>query len=154
MIVAVFNDNVLITMASDIYSKYMVEAYSLNACESSYNKSRLSQYKLERDLLLYGCPCTEINKTPTIMPCNEEIPEEPIIITTDCQACVYVHIQTTAKDTWNVIYGLGYKPNVTIVMINGDGTEVEIKAQVVYTEDMNSLSIRFSEPVAGKAYLS
>jgi hypothetical protein len=61
----------------------------------------------------------------------------------------YEHDQQAATATWTVTHNMGKFPNVTIVDSNGD----EIVANVSYVSN-NQLTISFSSPFSGKAYLN
>jgi hypothetical protein len=61
----------------------------------------------------------------------------------------YVHNQGAAITEWQVTHNLNFYPNVTIV--DSSGTIVE--AEVTYTNP-TVLSLTFSAPLSGKAYLS
>lgn len=61
----------------------------------------------------------------------------------------YVHDQVMPSDTWIVIHDLGGYPNVTSV----DTAGTVIIGGVVY-DSVNQLTLTFSLPVNGKAYVS
>jgi len=62
---------------------------------------------------------------------------------------VYTHNQSALSPTWYVAHNLGYNPNVTVV----DSAGTHLEADLWYN-NLNSLEIRFSIGVSGKAYLS
>lgn len=63
----------------------------------------------------------------------------------------YVHNQAVASTVWTISNPLGYYPNITIVDNNG----LVINAQIEYdASDFISIILTFSEPVAGRAFLS
>lgn len=62
---------------------------------------------------------------------------------------VYTHNQSALSPTWYVAHNLGYNPNVTVV----DSAGTHLEADIWYN-NLNSLEIRFSIGVSGKAYLS
>lgn len=61
----------------------------------------------------------------------------------------YTHNQSGASDTWVVNHNLGFFPNV----MSFDTTGEEIVGQVIHNT-INQLTIVFSAPVSGSAYLS
>lgn len=61
----------------------------------------------------------------------------------------YRHIQSTASNTWTVTHNLNFYPNVTIYDSAGSMVEGSIDHQ-----NATSLTITFSGPISGKAYLS
>lgn len=61
----------------------------------------------------------------------------------------YIHDQGSPASTWSVTHNLGYYPNVAVV----DSGGTEVIGEVTYA-DSNSLTISFSSPFGGKAYLS
>lgn len=62
---------------------------------------------------------------------------------------VYEHNQSAVASTWYVNHNLGYNPNVTVL----DSAANHIEAEIWYN-NVNSLEIRFSVGISGKAYLS
>lgn len=61
----------------------------------------------------------------------------------------YVHTQSVPSATWNVIHGLGYYPNVSIV----DSANTQVIGDVDYV-DANTIILTFRGGFSGKAYLS
>lgn len=61
----------------------------------------------------------------------------------------YVHEQQVASQTWVVTHNMGKRPSVTIV----DTADDEVIGQVKFNSD-NQLTIYFSSPISGKAYLN
>lgn len=61
----------------------------------------------------------------------------------------YVHDQQAASATWTVVHNMGKKPSVSIV----DTADDEVIGQVTYNSN-NQLTIAFSAPTSGKAYLN
>lgn len=61
----------------------------------------------------------------------------------------YEHNQSAVSTVWYVTHNLGYNPNVTVM----DSASTIIEAELWYN-DTNSLEIRFSHGISGKAYLS
>jgi hypothetical protein len=61
----------------------------------------------------------------------------------------YVFSQTSPASTWTITHRLGKYPSVTVVDEGG----VTVLAEVTFI-DLISLTVTFSEPVAGKAYLN
>jgi hypothetical protein len=65
------------------------------------------------------------------------------------QTIAYHHTQNTSSNTWVINHGLNFFPNVTVADSSGSLCEGEI----AYT-DNDSLTITFSKPFSGVAYLS
>jgi len=61
----------------------------------------------------------------------------------------FVHTQSAASDTWTITHNLEFFPNVTVQDSGGSTVEGEI----VYNTN-NTLTVTFSSPISGKAYLS
>jgi len=61
----------------------------------------------------------------------------------------YAHNQTIASDAWVVNHDLNKYPSVTITDSANDQVEGEI-----HYNGVNSLTVTFSAPFAGKAYLN
>ncbi len=61
----------------------------------------------------------------------------------------YVHDQQTASSSWVVVHNMGKKPSVSIV----DTADDEVIGKVTYNSN-NQLTITFSAPTSGKAYLN
>ena len=62
---------------------------------------------------------------------------------------VYIHDQTIASTTWVVTHNLNGFPNVTVV----DSAGTEVVGTVTYNSD-DQITLEFSAPFSGKAYLS
>jgi hypothetical protein len=60
----------------------------------------------------------------------------------------YIHYQTTASNVWNVQYALQFKPNITVVDLNGKVIEGD------YEYITNAIIATFSQSITGAAYLS
>jgi hypothetical protein len=61
----------------------------------------------------------------------------------------YAHDQSVASASWVITHNLGKYPSVTITDSAGDEVEGEVRYNGV-----NSLTVKFSAPFAGKAYLN
>lgn len=61
----------------------------------------------------------------------------------------YEHVQSEAFAVWTITHGLGFRPNVRVL----DATGSTIEGDVAYV-DANQLTITFSLPLTGTAYLS
>lgn len=61
----------------------------------------------------------------------------------------YVHEQDVPSSAWSITHGLGYHPNVSVV----DSAGTEVVGLVKYTST-DTLTVTFSAPFGGKAYLS
>lgn len=64
-------------------------------------------------------------------------------------ATSHAHDQSIASATWNITHNLNKYPSVTITDSAGD----EVEGEVRYN-GANSLTVKFSAPFAGKAYLN
>ncbi len=64
-------------------------------------------------------------------------------------ASSYTHNQILSSDTWPVIHNLGFHPNVSVV----DSAGSVVLGSVDYT-GLNTMTLRFSAPFSGSAYLS
>jgi hypothetical protein len=62
---------------------------------------------------------------------------------------IYVHNQDTSSNTWNISHNLDYYPNVEIV----DSAGNVVIGDIQYI-DLNNIIINFTDPFAGKAFLS
>ena len=61
----------------------------------------------------------------------------------------YIHTQETSNTIWNISHNLNIYPNVTVI----NSTGASIVGDITYTST-TSLTLTFSAPVTGKAYLS
>ena len=61
----------------------------------------------------------------------------------------YVHNQSTPTTVWNVAHNLNKRPSVGIVTSAGDEVEGDVKHI-----DNNNITITFSSPFGGKAYIN
>lgn len=61
----------------------------------------------------------------------------------------YLHNQAVASDTWTIVHNLAKYPSVTVVDSAGD----EVEGSVNYIS-ANQLTVTFSAPFSGKAYLN
>ena len=61
----------------------------------------------------------------------------------------YEHQQTTAATRWSIMHLMHYEPQVRVINTAGN----TVRGAVTYSNNDN-LSIDFSEPIAGTAYLS
>jgi hypothetical protein len=62
----------------------------------------------------------------------------------------YVHTQNVASSSWSVTHGLGFIPNITVI----DSAGSVVEGSYIYSEDGNTVTLTFSSPFSGKAYLS
>jgi hypothetical protein len=62
----------------------------------------------------------------------------------------YVHTQNVASSSWSVTHGLGFIPNITVI----DSAGSVVEGSYTYSEDGNTVTLTFSSPFSGKAYLS
>lgn len=61
----------------------------------------------------------------------------------------YIHKQSEASSKWTIEHNLGRNPSVTIV----DSAGTEVYGDVQYVND-NVITVSFSAPFGGKAYLN
>jgi hypothetical protein len=61
----------------------------------------------------------------------------------------YVHDQQVASASWVILHNMGKKPSVSIV----DTADDEVIAKVTYNSN-NQVTLTFSSPISGKAYLN
>jgi hypothetical protein len=61
----------------------------------------------------------------------------------------YAHEQAIAAATWGITHNMNKYPSVTVTDSAGDQVEGE-----VHYNGLNSLTLKFSAPFAGKAYLN
>lgn len=61
----------------------------------------------------------------------------------------YEHTQLGVSNTWIITHNLGFNPSVSVV----DSSGTSIEAEIWYT-NINTLEVRFSSGISGKAYLS
>jgi hypothetical protein len=61
----------------------------------------------------------------------------------------YLHEQAVAASSWAVTHGMGKYPSVTVI----DSTGEEVEGEVQYT-GLNTLTIKFSAPFAGKSFFN
>jgi len=98
------------------------------------------------DQLIRAVPATSLTFAPT----SE-------ITATNVQAAIeqvrslskYVHVQSLPSTSWVITHNLKFFPNVSIV----DSAETHVIGEVVYNS-LNQLTVGFTSPFSGKAYLS
>jgi hypothetical protein len=61
----------------------------------------------------------------------------------------HIHNQTLSSSTWNITHNLNKYPSVSVV----DSSNEEVIGEVVYVNS-NSLTVKFSAPFSGKAFLN
>lgn len=61
----------------------------------------------------------------------------------------YEHTQSSTSDTWVIVHNLAKRPSVTVV----DSAETIIVGEVQY-DSMNQITLRFTTPITGKAYIN
>jgi hypothetical protein len=67
----------------------------------------------------------------------------------DPTSLAYAHTQNVASQTWTIVHGLNFIPNITVV--DSGGTVVEGSYNY---PDANTVVLSFSSAFSGKAYLS
>jgi hypothetical protein len=67
----------------------------------------------------------------------------------DPDSIAYHHVQGLSSSTWDVVHGLGFHPNVTVMDSAGSMVEGELEHL-----SKNQLRVTFSAPISGNAYLS
>ncbi len=110
--------------AGMVYSKYQVDAYGIKPTPPNYDKDLLEDLKLKRDVI--SNKIVEYMKTPA-----------------------FEFNQTEEEDTWTIIHELGYDPKVLAV----DRNDKQIEGIIMYTITGNTLTITFTLPICGKAFL-
>ena len=63
----------------------------------------------------------------------------------------YIHEQTIASDTWDVMHTLGTKFVNIDVMINYNGQLETILPESIVSVNDNQIQVKFSSPYTGKA---
>jgi len=122
---------------------------SILTIHSNLNNTKLGVYTvqtvniLDNDVIFLNVNARVANGTIT--------GGEPLLIEADFRVLTqtYTHTQITAATTWLVSHNLNKKPSVTVV---DDGENVII-ADVEYINE-NELTIHFTAPTSGKAYLN
>lgn len=61
----------------------------------------------------------------------------------------FEHTQSSASDTWTITHNLNFFPNVTVQ----DSAGSTVEGEIVYNTN-TTLTVTFSSPISGKAYLS
>jgi len=110
--------------AGMVYSKYQVDAYGIKPTPPNYDVDLLEDLKLKRDVI--SNKIVDYMKTPA-----------------------FEFNQTEEEDTWTIIHELGYDPKVLTV----DRNDKQIEGIIMYTITGNTLTITFTLPVCGKAFL-
>lgn len=110
--------------AGMVYSKYQVDAYGIKPTPPFYDEDILQELNLKRDLI--SNKIVEFMKTPA-----------------------FEFTQETPEETWTIIHDLGYNPKVLTV----DNDDKQIEGIIMYTITGNTLTITFTLPVCGKAFL-
>lgn len=110
--------------AGMVYSKYQVDAYGIKPTPPNYDKESIEELNLKRDIIYNKV--IDYMKTPA-----------------------FEYIQETAEDTWTIIHDLGYDPKVLAF----DVDEKLIEGIIMYTITGNTLTITFTLPTCGKAFL-
>jgi hypothetical protein len=154
--------------AENFYSKFLSTKYGVKTCStlkditiSIIRKQILDWQKLVQQ------PCEaniEFGEGSIIIP-----PNQPANVVFDgTQGTIYVNMggcdvainvtsksdnftytQSTPSATWVILHNLGYNP----VVRTEDSTGLDIEGVITH-DTLNQLTILFSEPVSGKAYLS
>ena len=62
----------------------------------------------------------------------------------------YVHTQNISSDTWVIVHGLNFTPNITVV----DSAGSVIEGSYDYSSNGNTVTVTFNGATTGKAYLS
>lgn len=61
----------------------------------------------------------------------------------------FVHVQSAAIATWDIVHNMGYMPSVTVIDSGGN----EVEGNIVYN-NTDTLTLIFSSEMSGTAYLS
>lgn len=110
--------------AGMVYSKYQVDNYGINPTPPFYDEARVEDLSLKRDVIS--------NKVIKYLP----IP-------------AFIYEQETQEDIWEIEHNLDYNPRVFIF----DNDDKEIDASIIFYVDTNNLTLTFTLPMCGKAYL-
>lgn len=120
-----------------------------------------------------GRVTVEVIENPIVLDVNEEnvlvsVTEQPVEVTigfagpqgpkgdqgdpgeVQFEDLSYVHTQNAPSSSWSVTHGLGFIPNVTVI----DSAGSVVEGSYSYSEDGNTVTLSFSSPFSGKAYLS
>lgn len=141
----------IVNFANAYYAEYKRMKHGIANCRTS---GKLWLDQLRFDLIQYGgdldfcsqCVEVDLSKVKIDFPsgagaCCNVLPQgKNYVYTQDCN---------NPQAVWTIIHNLGFVPNVFIE----DCTGCDIEG-VVTVIDNNSLVITFTQPVAGKAYLS
>lgn len=143
--------------ASLVFEEYQKKAYFLGVCSSDYSKDEMEELKLNITLgeLNFDCTPFLVRETSVEM---FDIKYKPVSGPAQCKVIIqniynkytYPFTQATPLDTWVINHNLGYIPGQPLITNLFD----EEISGLVIGETPNQMIIKFSEPVAGHAYLS
>jgi len=143
--------------ASFVFDEYQRKAYYLGECASEYDEADMEERKLDLTLAELDFDCTPflVRESSVEM---FDIKYKPLTGGGACKVIIqniynkytYHHSQPIASDTWIINHGLNYIPGMPLVT---DLTDTQISG-LVTGESPTQMIIKFSEPVAGHAYLS
>ncbi len=137
--------------ADSVYQKYLKEAYYLGSCEGPYDAVKIRALKAS----IYfeeNCKALDLQSSqyPNLNILDIEKGKINIIQNTYVNTNIaFIFTQSSASSTWQITHNLGFYPNVTVV----DSNNRSIDAQITYISK-SEITITFSTPTSGKAYLS
>lgn len=111
--------------------------YELATWQSSGDYSNLSEVR------------SNYKKWMPVNLCEDDMCYININISPECDKCTKSFNITPAQSVWTLVHNLGFNPNVTTT----DESHQEIVGTIVYVNS-NTLTVTFSQAVAGWAYLS
>jgi hypothetical protein len=110
----------------------------------------LASYPSDGDLLIYDAVLRKwVNRQPESAELKT-INGESLQGEGDIQVNThYAHLQPSASDTWIIEHNMNRYPSVTVV----DSAGTEVIGEKIYNSE-NQVTLKFSSPFAGKAYLN
>jgi hypothetical protein len=112
------------TFSGMVYSKYQVDAYGIKPTPPNYDISFLEELKLKSDIIK--------NKIVEYL-----------------SPAAFEYIQIEQAETWTIIHDLGWNPRVLAV----DSEDKQIEGIIMHTITGTTLTLTFTLPVCGKAFL-
>lgn len=101
------------------------------------------------DVIQTPPPVVDVITNPVPTPTVEVDNNYQLAVTIGPGSNGFTHTQSTPASVWNVVHGLPWEPNVTVV-VGGE----EVEADVLRNLGPTTVSIVFSTPQTGFAYLS
>lgn len=154
--------------ASNVYAHFLNRRYGVKTCKALKDFVSASIRKQMLNWQLMANPLCEVNvgfKDGTIIIPSSQVINIPVggtngFIQINMGGCEvklkvssspdnYTHVQSVPATDWIVVHNLGYNP----VVRTESSTGVDIEGVITH-DDLNQLTITFSQPVTGTAYLS